>query len=68
MEYVGKVLKKLYSPGSKSEREAVMVRIDGREFLLRRRDGNPFYDESLNELVGKTIRGEGELISTNVDT
>ena len=30
------------------------------EFLLRRSNGNPFYDEILNNLVGKTIQCSGK--------
>lgn len=59
MKYTGKVFKKLYAPGSKSEREAIMIKTEEGEFLLRRLGGNPFRDDSLNSLVGKTIQCEG---------
>ena len=60
MKYTGKVLKKTYAPGSKSEREAIMIKTEEGEFLLRRSNGNPFYDEILNNLVGKTIQCSGK--------
>ena len=59
MTFVGTVFKKLYAPGSKSEHQAVMIRLDHGEFLLRRVGGNPFQDTVLESLVGKTIRCEG---------
>lgn len=59
MQYVGKVDKRRYAPGSKSERIAVVIRTEDGEFLLQRVGGNPFRDDVLESLVGKTIRAEG---------
>ncbi len=59
MKFEGTVAKRLYAPGSKSERNAVMIRTKDGEFLLQRVGGNPFRDDVLESLVGKTIRGEG---------
>lgn len=56
MKITGTVTKRLYAPGSKSERPAVMVQTDEGEFLLQRAGGNPFRDDVLESLVGKTIR------------
>jgi hypothetical protein len=66
MKYEGKVSKKLYAPGSKSEHEAVMINLDEGEFLLKRVGGNPFVDPVLESLVGKTIRCEGTLKETSL--
>ncbi len=64
MKFEGEVYKRLYAPGSKSERPAVMIRLKQGEFLLQRVGGNPFRDDVLESLVGKTIRCEGTLRET----
>lgn len=61
MQITGHVTKKLFAAGSKSEREAVVLVTDEGEFVLRRKGGNPFFDSQLEDLVGKTIRCEGDL-------
>ena len=62
MEITGKVIKKLYAKGSKSERDAVMLQSGSDEYLLRQKDGNPFYDPQLIDLVGKSISCEGVIV------
>jgi hypothetical protein len=57
----GKVVSKLTSKGSKSERMAVQLDTGEELYILRRRGGNPFRDEVLEELVGKTIDARGRL-------
>jgi len=59
MKYKGMVDRRLYAPGSKSERMAVVIRTEEGEYLLQRVGGNPFRDDVLESLVGKTIRVEG---------
>ncbi len=66
MKFTGTVTKKLYAPGSKSEHDAVMIRIKEGEFLLKRVGGNPFLDPVLESLVGKTISCEGTLRETSL--
>ena len=61
MQLKGRVTKKLYAAGSKSEREAVMLVTTDGEYVLRRKGGNPFFDEELEKLVGKEIRCDGDL-------
>lgn len=61
-EFQGKVIKSHIAAGSKSERDAVCLEIDGRQYVLRRKRGNPFYDEELEKLVGKTIRAAGDIV------
>jgi hypothetical protein len=58
--YQGHVVRRRVAPGSKSDREAVMIEPDG-AFLLRRRAGNPFADPELETLVGKAISARGIL-------
>lgn len=59
MEICGRVTKRPFAVGSKSEREAVYLVADDRECVLQRQGGNPFRDEVLERLVGKMIRCQG---------
>lgn len=61
MQLNGCVTKKLFAAGTKSEREAVVLTTAEGEYVLRRKGGNPFFDEVLENLVGKRIRCEGDL-------
>jgi hypothetical protein len=61
MQLTGRVTKKLFAAGSKSEHEAVMIVTDAGEYVLRLRGGNPFVDDELEDLVGKKIRCHGDL-------
>ena len=61
-EFVGTVTKNIFGKGSKSEHEALFIRTqDGKQYVLRRQGGNPFYDPELQELLGKTIRCTGSV-------
>jgi hypothetical protein len=62
MIFNGKVIKKPFARGTKSEHEAVCLATDQGEFVLRRLGGNPFSDPELDQLVGKQIRCEGEVV------
>jgi hypothetical protein len=57
--FTGKVVKEKMSPGSKSEHMAVKLKTEEGTFVLRKKGGNPFYDESLGELVGKKVTVTG---------
>lgn len=57
----GRVTRRPYAVGSKSEHEAVMLVTDEGEFRLTRRGGNPFSDPELDRLVGKYLEAEGLL-------
>jgi hypothetical protein len=62
MEIVGKVVKRPFAVGSKSEREAVLLETAaGDSYLLRRQGGNAFYDATLDALVDQTVRCRGQL-------
>ncbi len=61
MRCSGRIVKKMFAPGSKSEHEAVFLVTEDREFPLRRLGGNPFRDEELERLVGHQIRCEGNV-------
>jgi hypothetical protein len=60
-ERTGAVVRQSYAPGSKSERDAVMLVTDGEQYLLRREGGNPFHDPELDALVGKRLRCRGTI-------
>ena len=61
MQLRGRVIKKPFGVGSKSERDAVMVATERGEFVLRRQGGSAFYDPELEQLVGRSISCVGEL-------
>jgi hypothetical protein len=65
VERYGTVTKALVSPGSKSERQAVVLDTDGQRFILRRPGGNPFQDSVLDSLVGKRLRAVGDVYGSN---
>jgi hypothetical protein len=58
-EFVGKVSKRVFGKGSKSEHEALYIDTDRGRYVLRRQGGNAMYDPALQELAGKTIRCTG---------
>lgn len=60
--YVGKILRRDFSAGTKSERAAVILHSEGRDYIVRRAQGNPFQDPDLEKLVGKTVRANGLLV------
>jgi hypothetical protein len=56
----GIVTREAFAPGSKSDRDAVMIRVDDGRKLLLRIKGNPAMgDPALDVLVGKNIVAEG---------
>jgi hypothetical protein len=61
VELRGRVIKRLVARDSKSERDAVMLETDSGQYVLRRQGANPFADPVLEQLVGKSIAGEGVL-------
>ena len=57
----GRVIKKMYGAGSKSEHQAVYLKSSHGEFKLRLPNANPFQDPQLDKLVGKSIAAHGEV-------
>ncbi|SPD74671.1 hypothetical protein PITCH_A290055 [uncultured Desulfobacterium sp.] len=55
----GRVTKKLLYAGTKSEHEGIVLITSQGGFKLRRKSGNPFWDEDLAQLEGKEIEGQG---------
>jgi hypothetical protein len=58
---IGTVIEEKFGKDSKSEHNALYIDTGEKKYRLKRRGGNPFYDEALHNLVGKTISAEGNL-------
>lgn len=61
MKLKGIIVEGNFGKGSKSEHNAIYLDTGEKKYRLKRRGGNPFYDETLHNLVGKTISAEGNL-------
>jgi hypothetical protein len=61
-EFSGRVAKKRFGSGTKSEHTAIVLETDQGDFVLRRPGANAFSDPSLDRLVGKTIRCRGRVL------
>ena len=60
MRIRGTVVHRVFGRSSKSEHTAVYLETpSGDAYRLQRRGGNPFFDETLEALVGKRIEGSG---------
>lgn len=59
VELNGTVYLKKAARGSKSEHTGVFIKTTTGDFALRKLGGNPFNDESLHQLEGKTITAKG---------
>lgn len=63
VEVTGTVVREKVEAGSKSERNAVVLKTDqGETFILRRHDGPTFGDEKLDPLVGGKITTSGVVL------
>ena len=61
----GPVVRQVVAVGSKSQREATVVVLDGRPVVLRLRDAGAFDDDpGLAALAGRTATLTGTLLST----
>ena len=60
MELNGRVIKKPYAIGTKSERESVMIETTEDTYILRRLGVNAFQDSALEALVGSMILASGD--------
>lgn len=57
--YSGSVVKRPFGVGSKSERDAILLVTNDKEYVLRRQGGNAFSDSELEQLVGKQVQCTG---------
>lgn len=55
-------MKELINIGSKSEHEAILLDNGIAKIKIIRKGGNPFYDEELEQLVGKSVEITGEFV------
>ncbi len=60
-ELIGKVIVQKFGEGSKSEHDAVYLDTGVEKYRIKKKGGNPFYDASLHELIGKTIKAKGNI-------
>lgn len=60
-ELTGKVVLQKFAEGSKSEHDAVYLDTGAEKYRIKKKGGNPFYDTSLHEFIGKTIKAEGNI-------
>lgn len=59
IELNGKVVRKKFGKGTKSEHDAIMFETDKGSYVLRRIGGNPFSDPALQKWIGKKIKASG---------
>lgn len=57
----GVVVSSPFANGSKSEHDAVFLQIGEKRYRLKRKNGNPFFDEVLQKLIGKKVALHGFL-------
>ena len=61
-EVFGQVVRAPFAAGSKNDHDAVYLNTDKGRFVLRRPGANAFSDPELETLVGKRIRGRGQVV------
>jgi hypothetical protein len=61
MKLTGRVVRQPFGVGSKSERQAVVLRTTNGTYVLRRKGAAAFGDPALDALVGRHILAEGTL-------
>ena len=59
MQLTGLVVKKSFGAGSKSERQAIVLRTADGDYVLRREGGPAYGDPDLDKLIGKRLRCRG---------
>jgi len=62
MEIKGHVIRKTVSETSKSEHNAVCIRIEDKTYMIRERGKNAFNNPELEALVGKEIKASGDIV------
>ena len=62
MKIEGEVFKKTVGKKSKTEYDAVCIKIGRQSYVLRQPGQSPFKNSKLEDLVGKKIIAEGELV------
>ncbi len=62
-DLMGRVVRGRVGTGSKSAREAILLKTPEQRYVLRRKGGNAFNDPELDRLVGKTVRVSGFVVA-----
>lgn len=62
----GKVSRGQYGTGSKSEHTAVFIDTEQGRYLLRRKGGSAFVDDSLSQYIGAVVECDGFLLDTTL--
>lgn len=62
----GEVSEGKYGEGSKSERRALFIDTQQGRFILRRKGGPAFADESLEHYLGRAVECDGFLLGTTL--
>ncbi|PYP83329.1 MAG: hypothetical protein DMG65_24605 [Candidatus Angelobacter sp. Gp1-AA117] len=63
MQIRGQVILKRIAPGSKSERDAFVLKSAAGDFVLRKQGANPFVqDTEFNTVLGREIDVEGRVL------
>ena len=61
VKLTGTVVSGTFGKGSKSAHEALHLKTEDGMYVLRRKGGNPFFDEVLQKMEGKTITATGTI-------
>lgn len=61
IKLTGQVVSGAFGKGSKSAHEGLHLKTEDGTYLLRRKGGNPFFDEALQKLEGKTVTATGTI-------
>lgn len=59
VKLTGTVVSGAFGKSSKSAHDALHLKTEDGTYLLRRKGGNPFFDEALQKLEGKTVTATG---------
>ncbi len=62
----GRVTKKKYGKGSKSERDAVYIQTADTQLILRRKNGPVYADAELERYIGREVKCDGFLVGTTL--
>jgi hypothetical protein len=62
MKIEGEVFKKTVGKKSKTEYDAICIKIGRQSYVLRQPGQSPFKNTKLEDLVGKKIIADGELV------
>lgn len=59
IELRGRVTDHIFGKGSKSQHQALYLETETGTYKLKRKGGNPFFDETLRQYLGATVVAKG---------